>query len=46
MPMESNTLIGNTPMIKIKYRYKEKEASVYTKLEMFNVTGSIKDRVA
>ncbi len=44
--MESNTLIGNTPMIKIKYRYKEKEASVYTKLEMFNVTGSIKDRVA
>ena len=44
--MESNTLIGNTPMIKIKYRYKEKEASVYTKLEMFNITGSIKDRVA
>ena len=44
--MEKDTLIGNTPMIKIKYRYKGKEAYIYAKLEMFNVTGSIKDRVA
>ena len=46
MFMEKDTLIGNTPMIKIKYRYKGKEAYIYAKLEMFNVTGSIKDRVA
>lgn len=39
-------LIGNTPMIKIKYRYQNKESYVYTKLEFYNYTGSIKDRVA
>ena len=44
--MEYHTLIGHTPMIKITYRYKEKESNIYAKLEMFNVTGSIKDRVA
>ena len=40
------TVIGNTPMVKIKYRYFGKEREIYTKLEMFNLTGSIKDRVA
>ena len=39
-------LIGNTPMIKISYRYKGKEKSIFAKLEYFNFTGSIKDRVA
>ncbi len=39
-------MIGNTPMIKIKYRYKGAEKSVYAKLESYNLTGSIKDRVA
>lgn len=39
-------LIGNTPMIKIKCRYKEKEINVFAKLEYYNLTGSIKDRVA
>jgi len=38
--------IGNTPLIKIKYKYKEKEDYIYTKLESYNLTGSIKDRVA
>lgn len=45
-------LIGNTPMIKIKCRYRgekgegiEKEINVYVKLEYYNLTGSIKDRV-
>lgn len=38
--------IGNTPMIKINYEYKGKEKYVYTKLEYYNLTGSIKDRVA
>ena len=39
-------LIGNTPMIKINYEYKEKQKSLYAKIEYFNLTGSIKDRVA
>ena len=39
-------VIGNTPMIKINYIYNEKNLSIYTKLEYFNLTGSIKDRVA
>ena len=45
-------LIGNTPMIKIKCKYRgeegkgiEKEINVYVKLEYYNLTGSIKDRV-
>ena len=37
--------IGNTPMIKIKYYYKGEENHIYTKLEFYNITGSIKDRV-
>ncbi len=39
-------LIGNTPLIKINYRYKENVRSVYAKIEYYNLTGSIKDRVA
>ncbi len=35
----------NTPLIKINYEYKNKKYYIYTKLEYFNVTGSIKDRV-
>lgn len=41
-----NNLIGNTPMIKINYQYKNKINSIYAKLEYYNITGSIKDRVA
>ena len=37
--------IGNTPMIKIKYKYKGEENNIYTKLKYYNITGSIKDRV-
>ena len=39
-------LIGNTPMIKINYKYQNKTKSVYAKLEYYNLTGSIKDRMA
>lgn len=38
-------LIGNTPMIKIKYKYKGVENYIFTKLEYYNLTGSIKDRI-
>lgn len=39
-------LIGETPMVKIKAKYKEKIINVYAKLEFYNYTGSIKDRLA
>lgn len=43
---EDKFIIGNTPMIKIKYKYKENNNKVFAKLEYYNLTGSIKDRVA
>ena len=43
--MELKT-IGNTPMIRIDYEYEGKEKYIYVKLEYYNLTGSIKDRVA
>ena len=39
-------LIGNTPLVKIHYNYKGERRKLYAKLEMFNLTGSIKDRLA
>ena len=44
--MNIEKLIGNTPMIKINYEYEGKSGSIYTKLEFYNFTGSIKDRMA
>lgn len=41
-----NKLIGNTPMINIRYEYKGKNGNIFAKLEYYNPTGSIKDRVA
>lgn len=38
-------LIGNTPLIAIKYKEKEAEKTIYAKLEYYNLTGSIKDRI-
>ena len=40
-----NNLIGNTPMIQIKYRFNNKIDYVDAKLEYYNLSGSIKDRV-
>lgn len=41
-----NIKIGNTPIIEIRYKYNGKENSIFAKLEYYNYTGSIKDRVA
>lgn len=41
-----NIKVGNTPLIKIKYEYNGKENYIHTKLESYNLSGSIKDRVA
>lgn len=44
--MNIGRLIGNTPMIKINYEFEGKEGSIYSKLEYYNYSGSIKDRIA
>ena len=44
--MSIDKLIGNTPMIKIRLEYDKKIINVYAKLEFYNYTGSIKDRLA
>lgn len=44
--MSIDKLIGNTPMIKIKAKYNNKIVNVYAKLEYYNYSGSIKDRIA
>ena len=40
-----NINVGNTPTIKIKFSYNGKENYIYSKLESYNISGSIKDRV-
>lgn len=39
-------VIGNTPMIRLNYEINGEIRSIYVKLEYYNLTGSIKDRVA
>lgn len=39
-------MVGNTPMLEIHYRYKGEERYIYAKCEHYNLTGSIKDRMA
>ena len=38
--------IGNTPLVKINNIFKKDGVDIYAKLEGFNPTGSIKDRIA
>jgi cysteine synthase A len=39
-------LVGNTPMLKLQYIYKGKPGEIYVKCEHYNLTGSVKDRMA
>ncbi|MDF2193221.1 cysteine synthase family protein [Paraflavitalea sp. CAU 1676] len=39
-------LVGNTPMLELQYQYQGKQQSIYVKCEHYNLTGSIKDRMA
>jgi len=41
-----NTLIGNTPLLAIKLKFKGTIRTIYAKAENMNMTGSIKDRIA
>lgn len=44
--MDMMGLIGDTPLIKICVKYKNIKKKVFVKLEYYNYTGSVKDRVA
>ena len=39
-------LVGNTPLLEIDFLYKGSRRRIFAKAEYYNVTGSIKDRVA
>lgn len=39
-------LVGNTPMLELHYAYKGRKNKIYVKCEHYNLTGSIKDRMA
>jgi cysteine synthase A len=39
-------MVGNTPMLEIAYRYGGTCRKIYVKCEHYNLTGSIKDRMA
>ncbi len=39
-------MIGNTPLLAIRFSFKGKERVIYAKSEHLNMTGSIKDRMA
>ena len=39
-------LVGNTPLMGISYKFRGRQRVIYAKAEHFNMTGSIKDRMA
>jgi cysteine synthase len=39
-------MIGNTPLLTIRFSFRGKERVIYAKAEYLNMTGSIKDRMA
>ena len=39
-------LVGNTPMLELHYTYKNQPSKIYVKCEHYNLTGSVKDRMA
>lgn len=43
---ELRRMIGNTPLLEIQLMYKGAPRTIYAKAEYFNLTGSIKDRMA
>ncbi len=43
---ELSSLIGNTPLLAIRFAFLGQERTIYAKAENLNMTGSIKDRMA
>ena len=39
-------MVGNTPLLAVRFRLESQEHTIYAKAEFFNLTGSIKDRMA
>ncbi len=39
-------LVGNTPMMELHFNYQGKPGKIYVKCEHYNLTGSVKDRMA
>lgn len=39
-------VVGNTPMLELRFRFGGRRRTIYAKAEHFNMTGSIKDRMA
>jgi len=39
-------LVGNSPLLVIRFSYKGEKRTLYAKAEHYNITGSIKDRMA
>lgn len=39
-------LVGNTPMLELVYTYQGRKGKIFVKCEQYNLTGSIKDRMA
>lgn len=46
MERNFNIIVGHTPLVDIIFKYKGQERQVFVKYESFNMTGSIKDRMA
>ena len=46
VPARLRALVGNTPMVAISFRFMGARRILYAKCEMYNMTGSIKDRMA
>lgn len=40
------SMVGNTPLLQLHYTYKGQPRKIYVKCEHYNLTGSIKDRMA
>ena len=41
-----SALIGNTPLLEIGFKYRGEDRRMFAKAEYYNMTGSLKDRVA
>ena len=39
-------MVGNTPLLEIEFKFRGEERQIFAKAEHFNLTGSIKDRMA
>ena len=43
---EISGMISGTPLLEIRFLYRGEERRIFAKAEAYNLTGSIKDRVA